>query len=210
MDHEGQIKVSNGLKLTAEFIIAADGRNSDIRNSLSIEIDHTLDDEISFGCDATIHSSTSLDHANMHQLFSREGRVVFVPLPGKNRFKISGTYSKNIARHDVPDEETLSRIIFGRSGVKVGQISDIFLYRLGSIKAKELYRDNVSLAGDAAQTFYPNGGFGLNTAVQQAYHLAELIISNSSNPLKEYQSHWISETERRFGIMNSLRNSSPK
>lgn len=208
--NDGQLKASNESKLTAEFIIAADGRNSDIRNSLGIDTDRTLDDEISFGCDATIDISTPLDHENMHQLFCKEDRVVFVPLPGNNRFKISGTYSNTVARYDVPDEETLSRIIFKRSGIKVGNISDIFLYRLGSIRSVELYKGNVALAGDAAQTFYPNGGFGLNTAVQQAYHLAELVSSNSSNPLKEYQSHWISETEKRFKIMNSLRSSSPK
>lgn len=203
--NDGQLKASNGSKLTAEFIIAADGRNSDIRNSLGIDTDRTLDDEISFGCDATIDISTPLDHENMHQLFSKEGRIVLVPLPGKNRFKISGTYSKDIERHNVPDEETLSRIIFERSGLKAGQINDIFLYRLGSIKAMKLYREHVALAGDAAQTFYPNGGFGLNTAVQQAYHLAELITSTSSDPLHVYQSHWQPEIERRFGIMRSLR-----
>lgn len=199
---------ADGDVANPKYIIAADGRNSAIRKAAGIETEQTQDDEITFGCDATLGPEKSLDHDNMHQMFFPSGRMVFVPLPGPRRFKISGTFSKTIVKHKTPDPEQLEVLIYKRAGVTVREIDDIFLYRLGSVRAKSLTAGNVVLVGDAAQTFYPNGGFGLNTAIEQAAHLAQIVGAHAD--IKTYEARWADEVNSRFTVMNRLRQSIPK
>lgn len=188
-------------------IVAADGRHSAIRKAAGIEAEETQDSEITFGCDATLAKPNTLDHSCMHQMFFPDGRVVFVPLPGAGRFKISGTFSRTIAKYDVPSAERLEALIAKRSGTRVRALEDIFLYRLGSVRAKHLHAGNVVLAGDAAQTFYPNGGFGLNTAIEQAAHLADVLASGQN--LETYETRWRQEVDARMATMNRLRATAP-
>jgi 2-polyprenyl-6-methoxyphenol hydroxylase-like FAD-dependent oxidoreductase len=197
----------NGETMNPAYIIAADGRHSGIRQAAGIEAEETQDSEITFGCDATLQKPNALDHGCMHQMFFAEGRIVFVPLPGAGRYKISGTFSKAIARYDVPDAAQLEALIEKRSGIRVKALEDVFLYRLGSVRAQRLRAGNVILAGDAAQTFYPNGGFGLNTAIEQAAHLAEVLASGES--LGAYEAKWRQEVDARMTVMNRLRSSTP-
>lgn len=188
-------------------VVAADGRYSTLRASAGIATDQTADNEISFGCDAALVNPDQLDHADMHQMFGPEGRVVFVPLPGKGRFKISGTFSKIVTRHAVPDAANMRKLIEARTGIAVGDVEDIFLYRLGSVRARRLVSGPVVLAGDAAQTFYPNGGFGLNTAILQAVDLARVLATGKN--LQTYEYHWKKAVDSMFSEMNRLRMSAP-
>lgn len=192
-------------KIKAALIISADGRNSSIRQQLGIKTEETQDSEISFGCDAVLDVPEMLDHSFMYQMFSSEGRITFVPLPGKGKYKISGTFKKSTDRLEVPSKEALENIIQNRSGIKVGMMKDVFLYRLGSVKAESFGKGNAILAGDAAQTFYPNGGFGLNTAIQQAHSLAQTIAEHPDDCLNEYTKIWAHTVEERFRVMNALR-----
>lgn len=206
---EGSRLVSqDGASEVPDIIIAADGRFSTLRDAAGIAVEKTQDSEISFGCDASVAGEKPLDHRNMHQMFYPQGRVVFVPLPGENRFKISGTFSREILRHPMPDSAVIQKLVSIRTGISIDRVEDVFLYRLGSVRAQNLVKGNVVLAGDAAQTFYPNGGFGLNTAIGQAAHLAEVLAKNGD--IKTYETHWQSAVNRMFTEMNRLRGATPK
>lgn len=192
----------------ADFIIAADGRNSPTRQSLGIRASEDLDTEISFGCDGQAFR-TGLDHDNMHQMFFEGGRIVLVPLPGEDLFKISGTFSRDVKRHEAPNAANLAELIHKRSGLETRNLSDIFLYRLGATRAERLHKDNTALVGDAAQSFYPNGGFGLNTAMQQAYSLAAHIAAAPETALEKYEAEWTPKISHRFERMYFLRGKGP-
>ncbi|MBU6235889.1 MAG: FAD-dependent monooxygenase [Alphaproteobacteria bacterium] len=204
----GKLQVQGFAPVSPCVIIAADGRFSTIRAAAGITTDKTQDDEISFGCDATVTTPNALDHTAMHQMFGPEGRVVFVPLPAKNRYKISGTFSKTVAHYEVPDAAAMQNLVHGRTGLCIDNVDDVFLYRLGSVRAKRLYKGPVVLAGDSAQTFYPNGGFGLNTAMQQAADLAHTLASRQ--PLQAYEARWQTAVDAMFAEMTRLRMAAPK
>ncbi len=201
---DGKIKLINGKTFDADYLIGADGRNSIVREAAGIVCKESLDNEISFGCDATLSDQERLDHDYMHQMQFEKGRLVFVPLLGKGNFKISGTFSSSVSHYPVPTSEELLTLIYERSGILVQNLEDIFLYRLGTQRARDFGNENIILIGDAAQTFFPNGGFGLNTAIQQGYSLGS-ILSCEKDPLITFRNIWTKEITRRFDIMQSLR-----
>ena len=202
---DNEIKILDDMD-RPQIIVGADGRYSKIREAANINFSSELDSELSFGCDASLNDMARLDHDFMHQMQFPEGRLVFVPLPGKGNFKISGTFSKTTTRHPVPAAEELVSMIYERSGISVKELSDIFLYRLGTVRSENLGNKNIILIGDAAQTFFPNGGFGLNTAIQQGYSLGKILsCEDYKDPLSVYRESWEGEIQKRFAMMQSLR-----
>lgn len=162
--------------------------------------------EVSFACRAEIDSS--IDHKFMHQFASNAGRTVIVPLPNENEFKITGYFGHSVTPLETPSRHALIRLIFERTGIHICNVSEVYLYRLNQNQAHDLSLENLFLVGDSAQRLLPDGGFGLNTAIQQAFHLTDLIGSSTHlDQIKlDYNSRWIDEVQRRVDISRSLNN----
>jgi len=181
--------------LRARYMIAADGNRSPIRERLGIAmrgrglISHSI--TIYFRADAT--SLLRGRNLGVIYVFNPVLRGFFrLEKSGQSGFLAVNTVG-DTSRPEatrVADNITESRCIeLVRAAIGVPDIpvhiESIATWRAVADNA-ERYRDGrVFLAGDAAHTMPPNGGFGGNTGVQDAHNLAwklALTINGSAGP----------------------------
>lgn len=62
---------------------------------------------------------------------------------------------------------------------------NIGFWNLSGVIADKYFHDNVVLCGDAAHSFPPAGGFGMNTGIQDAYNLAYKLAYMMKHNLSE-------------------------
>ncbi|MAS86787.1 MAG: hypothetical protein CMH30_02245 [Micavibrio sp.] len=186
------------------FTVAADGRNSSIRNSVGIDIQEIKDTELSFSCDAYIHNIQSYQKhpGTMLQLSKSKDRLILVPISDDNFYRASGSWT--IKDNNDPENSIRKKINTFLVNSDVSNISNITVYKLSSHLSDTFFSNNIFLVGDCAQTFFPNGGLGLNTGIEQAYFLAKEITQIMQNPtlsrelsIKRYEETWRQEVLKR-------------
>ncbi len=201
----------------AKYMVAADGNRSPVRDQLGIVMrGHGL-----LSNSVTIYFRSEVDLAPL--LSGRDQGVNYVTNPvlrGFFRLDRSGNRGflvvnlvgdtarpeivaaypdapwANVAETiDEPRALELLRAAIGVPGIPV-VIEDIAIWRAVADSAERYQDGRVFLAGDAAHTMPPNGGFGGNTGVQDAWNLAwklALVLNGVAGPglLDTY------DTERR-------------
>lgn len=102
-------------------------------------------------------------------------RVVFVPL-GQNRWKVSMAY---VTSDQEIDKDVLLTEVERRTGLKVESSAarHVSYYHTRSIISESFNNKdgNVFLVGDAAHTFLPFGGHGLNEAIADAVQFGKVL-----------------------------------
>lgn len=201
----------------SKYVVAADGNRSPMRKQLGIAMrGHGL-----LSNSVTIYFRSEVDLAPL--LSGRDQGVNYVTNPvlrGFFRLDRSGNRGflvvnlvgdtarpeivaaypdapwANVAETiDEPRALELLRAAIGVPGIPV-VIEDIAIWRAVADSAERYQDGRVFLAGDAAHTMPPNGGFGGNTGVQDAWNLAwklALVLNGVAGPglLDTY------DTERR-------------
>lgn len=194
-------------------IIGCDGGTSAVRRSANIPFSGKTYQEQNFVLDAQVHGD--LDSGYMHYFVNAESRLVLVPLNGASLFKVSGAFSSS---RDTNGIEALLDLVkcHGLGRLSIEPVTPIHLYSMHARCADTFQRDGrLFLCGDAAHLFPPNGGQGLNVALEDAYHLAELLnhAANHSDEdkLQEYQQRreivstnlqTVTETKDRYKYAN--------
>ncbi|EXJ56965.1 hypothetical protein A1O7_07309 [Cladophialophora yegresii CBS 114405] len=195
------------FQIRSRYLIACDGARSRVRTILGIE----SDGEDSYETMMTIHFKADLRpivgervgmlHWIMDPLAS--GFIIAYELSG-NAVLISN-FNPNLHPVESWNQELCRKVVVSALGVDVPL--DILSYRpwLLSRKVARSYRKgNVFLAGDAAHSFPPTGGLGLNSGLADAHNLAYKIAfvlkgQAEDSLLDTY------ETERRpVAIVNSM------
>lgn len=161
--------------ITARYIIAADGATSPVREALGVEVttaDRTLDAiSVLFRADLSEYGDS---RASFFVLNNPEtiGTAVIAPVDENGRAALLG-------RPKVMDEKPLDEIDWEEVlhlGIGVQnvptEIIDVRTWRAAVVIAKEYRRSNTFLVGDAAHLMPPNGGFNMNTGIQDAHNLA--------------------------------------
>jgi 2-polyprenyl-6-methoxyphenol hydroxylase-like FAD-dependent oxidoreductase len=155
-------------RVRARWCIGADGAGSFVRRSLGLAFNGVTDDAVFWVAD--VRGATGLPEDALTMRAGRRGFGVFYPLgPGGHARAIS------IARdEDVTADEALAT---ARADLGVGHTSvDWFsTYRVHHRVAEGFRRGAVFLAGDAAHVHSPVGGQGMNTGLQDAHDLANLL-----------------------------------
>ena len=189
--------LDSGVERTvrARYMIAADGNRSPIRERLGIAmrgrglISHSI--TIYFRADAS--ALIAGRNLGVIYVFNPELRGFFrLEKSGRSGFLAVNTVGDTSLPEatSVADNVTEARCIeLVRAAIGVPDmpvhIDDVATWRAVADNA-ERYRDGrVFLAGDAAHTMPPNGGFGGNTGVQDAHNLAwklALAIKGSAGP----------------------------
>jgi pentachlorophenol monooxygenase len=162
--------------IRAGFVVGADGSHSSVRKSCKISFRGFRDERTSFAVDARL-SEPVLNLNWTHQFYTRDDRLVCVPLSVDGLVRVTG-YLPQATNYSQSPGAVLRAIkkhitrwldcdvaIIGRS---------LSTYRLTSIIAKTFTRGHSALIGDAAHTFLPLGGYGLNAAFDDASKLARL------------------------------------
>lgn len=172
------LSTSDGKTITAKLLIAADGANSWVRQSLGIDVntweyEHTA-------IVATV--KTERPHQKTAwQRFLPTGPLAFLPLSEPNLcsivWSLEPAYAdKWLALDDAEFANELSECFEHRLGA-VQLLTPRHAFPLRMRHAKNYVRTRVALVGDAAHTIHPLAGQGVNLGLHDAAALADVIIT---------------------------------
>jgi 2-polyprenyl-6-methoxyphenol hydroxylase-like FAD-dependent oxidoreductase len=186
----------------ADVLVGCDGGRSAVRKMAGIKFPGYKYPEKSFISDIVLESE--LDRSYMHYFLDAATRLVVVPLPEPNRFKVSGCTSLPegaCARSVLVD--SLERHSTGRFCIK--EVLHFEFYEMHSRLAETFALDKIVLCGDAAHLMPPNGGQGLSLAFEDAQILAECLGSYlGSEELSKIQPYVDRRTEVEQRIREAI------
>jgi putative polyketide hydroxylase len=183
------LRTESGLRIDADYVIAADGVASTVRRLLDID----LEGKPLLGYGQSIYWRGDLSEWASDRLCiqfitgNRLGRPANIaPVDGVDRWVTMLMRPGAEARPEPPIHEEAVEAIHGAVGVDIDpEIIDIATWRLSAQIATRWRDGRVFLAGDAAHSFPPTGGFGMNTGVQDVDNLVwkiALVEAGLANP----------------------------
>ena len=183
-------------RLRTSYLVGADGAHSTVREALQVP----FDGRGVFSNSLTIYFTADL----ALQMLGKPLSVVYVNNPVFGGFfrlakdcqsgflvvnTVGDPRTNPDAANAAKDTSTERMIDFVRTGAGVPdldvRIDGIARWRSSSDVARRYHDGRVLLAGDAAHVMPPNGGFGGNTGVQDAYDLAwklALVVEGLAPP----------------------------
>ncbi|MCA3562597.1 MAG: FAD-dependent monooxygenase [Aestuariivirga sp.] len=169
------VTTTDGQRLTARVALAADGRNSLLREAAGIRTNRWSYDQTAL--------ATSFTHSGPHDGISTEhhktaGPFTTVPMPG-NRSAL--VWMERPARAaelmELSGRELAAEIQIGAHGA-LGLVSDIGarrLFPMQGLVARDFARNRIMLIGEAAHVVPPIGAQGLNMSLRDAAEAAGLM-----------------------------------
>ncbi|MFT7506222.1 MAG: 3-(3-hydroxy-phenyl)propionate hydroxylase [Gammaproteobacteria bacterium] len=164
-------------KISADYLIAADGGNSIIRKWLGIEFEGFTYPERFLTLSTTVELADYIDNLALVSYVSDPKEwMVLLRVPSVWRILVP-------AKEDQSDEWLLSdekkdqvfQDLIGETGIETGHRT---IYRVHQRVAKKFNFGRVCLVGDAAHLNNPLGGFGMNSGIHDAWNLCDKIDYN--------------------------------
>jgi len=185
-----QISLDDGRQLTTELLIAADGRDSSLRQMAGIET--TGWEYHQDGLVATI--STEKSHQfTAWQRFLPEGPLALLPLEN-GQCSIVWTLSHDSAQQmlALSEDEFLLQLHSASEGV-LGEILEVGVRAAFPLRfqyANQTIADHFVLIGDAAHAMHPLAGQGANAGLLDAAAIAEVVIDSvqAGRPIGSHKS----------------------
>lgn len=167
--------LSDGRKVKARLLVAADGVRSRLRDMAGIKTVHWDYGQSSIVC-TVAHERPHNGRAEEH--FLPAGPFAILPLTGNRSSLVwterTGDAERIVNSDDMVFEAELER----RFGLKLGAISvegGRKAWPLGMTLAREFVKPRLALVGDAAHGIHPIAGQGLNLGFKDAAALAETV-----------------------------------
>lgn len=201
-DRSGEITLSDRTKLTAKHVIAADGRNSLIREKSGIKHRSWTYQQKAI----VLSFSHKFSHQNISTEFHTEdGPFTQVPLPGNRSSLVwavadggeSELLSKPINELNLIIEEKLHSIL---GPVEID--TKLQCFPLSSLLADRFSSRHALLVGEAAHAFPPIGAQGLNLGLRDVITAIECITGqDGDNAASDYDKKRRADiVTRTFGI----------
>ncbi|HMI95517.1 MAG TPA: FAD-dependent monooxygenase [Micropepsaceae bacterium] len=175
-DHLARIALSDGTEIAAPLAIAAEGRESALREAQGIGI--TGWDYGQTGIVTTVVHERP-HHGVAYEQFLPTGPFAILPMTG-NRASLVWTEEASQARRLVAlPEEPFTAELGRRFGTHLGEVSPIgprWSYPLRLHLARSYVKDRFALVGDAAHTIHPLAGQGLNLGLKDVAALTETLL----------------------------------
>lgn len=171
-----ELVLSNGEKLGAGLVIAADGRSSRVRQTAGIEVRTVTYPQTAL----VLNFGHDLPHNNISTEFHTEtGPFTQVPL-ADGRSSLVWVVKPEQAK-DLVDmtDEALNRRIEERMGSMLGKVrieGRPQAWPLSASTAKSFGKGSVALIGEAAHVFPPIGAQGLNLSLRDIASAVELAV----------------------------------
>lgn len=179
-DYGVTITLSKGETVRCDLLVAAEGRQSALRQAAGIGVTAWDYPQTAIVC--------TLGHQYSHhevalETFLPAGPFATLPLAGGYRSSIVWTERRDLAGHylALPGPEFVAEIR-RRVGEHLGDIevlSERFSHPVGLLLAKQLTAPRLALVGDAAHAIHPIAGQGLNLALRGVAALAEIIVDTA-------------------------------
>lgn len=171
---EVQLQLASGDMETVncDWLIAADGARSTIRNTLGLNFAGGEIPEQFIMMDAEL--SGEFEPHYFHAILSEQGPVAFAPLKDFTRIICSVTHDKGIKDFENPSLVDFKYIIKKRCSLPITIIKPIWLshFTAHHRMIDQFDSGRVLFIGDSAHIHSPVGGQGMNTGMQDAYNLA--------------------------------------
>ena len=174
--------INDGRRITARFIVAADGRNSRARAVAGIDVREWTYPQVAL--------TMMVRHEFPHNCISteyhtRSGPFTLVPLPATDaaphRSSLVWLMSVDDARRRLakPREELEFEIEdYAKSEFGVMKIlSDIGQFRMGGMQVSQHARGRLALVGETCHVFPPIGAQGLNLSLRDVADLEDCLAS---------------------------------
>ncbi|MEP3303520.1 MAG: UbiH/UbiF family hydroxylase [Roseibium sp.] len=205
----------DGAPLKTRLLVAADGRNSQARESAGIELRRWSYPQVAV--------VLNLEHDRPHNETSTEfhtptGPFTLVPLPGRTSSLVCVVTSeqaetiKTMSKDDLALElEHRAHSILGKFGIASSPQS----FPLSGLSAKSLVGPRLALIGETAHVFPPIGAQGLNLGLRDVASLGRLLTSardmgadiGATEVLSRYESDRRSDISTRTFAVDALNRS---
>ena len=181
------IRIENGPTIVARLVIAAEGRNSPLREAAGIPVTRMSYSQTGIVCAVSHerpHDGVALEHFLPSGPFAQ---LPMAPSPdaeaggSPNVSAIVWTERNGMAERVIGlDEARFNREIRRRLGDHLGAVRVIgrrWSYPLAAMLAHRYVDTRMALVGDAAHGIHPIAGQGLNLGFRDAIALSELVIA---------------------------------
>jgi len=175
------VSLSDGTTIRAALVVAADGRNSRLRQDAGIQAKDRPYDQMGIVC--TI--AHPLPHGGTaHEHFLPSGPFAVLPMVddehGHHRSSLVWTERKDVTDAIMAlDDQSFSDEMTTRFGLSLGPLtlaSPRWSYPLGLLTAERYVDHRLALVGDAAHAIHPIAGQGLNLGLRDVAVLAEILV----------------------------------
>jgi 2-octaprenyl-6-methoxyphenol hydroxylase len=178
-DREAVVTLSDGTRIGAALVVAADGRASPVRAAVGIDVALTR-----YGQRALAFAVTHPEpHGNVStEIYNRGGAFTLVPMPDRDGVPASAV----VWMEDAPRAERLAALppedlateATTRSGAVLGSLSlagPVRDWPVVTQTARRMTEPRVALVAEAAHVLPPIGAQGLNTSLADIAALAEAM-----------------------------------
>jgi 2-octaprenyl-6-methoxyphenol hydroxylase len=182
-EHQVVVALDDGRKLCAPILVAADGRNSPMREQAGIRIarwryDHTAIVSVLY------HQHP---HDNVaYEIFYPGGPFALLPMTDegkRHRSAIVWSLQKDDAAGllSLSDEEFAAEANAAMGGFlgKISLAAPRSTYPLGFHHAAQIVSERLALVGDSAHAIHPIAGQGLNLGFRDAAALAQVLVEGA-------------------------------
>ena len=202
-----EVTLDSGETINAEYVVAADGMHSKIRDAAGLGRDGNDALPLSFTL-ADVRVDGGLPADEVLVFFSKPGMLVVAPLP-------DGSF-RLVAEVDDPPEEPdvvyAQRLLHTRgprqTTVRVNEVIWGSRFRIHERVADRYRAGRVLLAGDAAHTHSPAGGQGMNLGLRDAVTLGDALSvalrEGREDELDDYASRSRAEAMRVVALAHRL------
>ena len=180
------VRLDNGRTIECQLVIAAEGRNSPLREQAGIQITRIPYHQTAMVC-AIAHELPHHDLALEH--FLPAGPFAALPMGPSLDAEKGGTPNvsaivwtegtRDASKYLALDDTRFARETGRRLGPHLGAIRTVgrrWSYPLSAMIAHRYTDTRLALAGDAAHGIHPIAGQGLNLGFRDAIALADLVI----------------------------------
>jgi 2-polyprenyl-6-methoxyphenol hydroxylase-like FAD-dependent oxidoreductase len=169
-----EVTLDNGETINAQYVVAADGMHSTIRDAAGLGSDGNDALSLSFAlADVRVEGGLPADEVLL--FFSKSGMLVVAPLPDGS-FRLVAEVDDAPEEPDVPyAQRLLDTRGPRRTTVTVNEVIWGSRFRIHERVADRYRAGRVLLAGDAAHTHSPAGGQGMNLGLRDAVTLGDAL-----------------------------------
>ncbi|WP_298963023.1 UbiH/UbiF family hydroxylase [uncultured Roseibium sp.] len=214
-DETALLTTNSGQAIEAQLVVAADGRNSVLRETAGIQVRRWSYPQVAV--------VLNLEHRLPHQHISTEfhtstGPYTLVPLPGRQSSLVCVETAEgaetllSLDTHELELElERRAHSILGRFTLASKPQS----FPLSGLTAQTLVKDRLALVGETAHVFPPIGAQGLNLSLRDVMDLSGVLLSarmkhqdlGRDAVLKAYETKRVRDIRSRTSAVDALNRS---
>ncbi len=172
---EGELVMSDGRRLMADLVVAADGVNSKLRDSLDLIAKRRplADGAIRILIDRSAEEKASGDASTTIENWSGSRRILYTPVSQDEVYiALTMLHSDEVGRRVPIDRDTWKRSFPHLSGLVDRFIDNGHYGRFEYIRLKKWSKGRVVVLGDAAHALPPNIGQGAGCSMMNGLSLA--------------------------------------